>query len=135
MYQLGQPLRPDFEAKPIDFKEVVEGNYGITDLKAYDEYKKKMWEQGITKEVVDRMSPDHINSCSFWEYIEKNPQLAKDAIAFGATQDTSYELVNQHNYRLACGLGTLNYVWTFIQRLKGAFKLVRMGLAYHQYSM
>jgi hypothetical protein len=94
----------------INFKEVIEGHYGITDLKSYGDYKVKMGQTGVTKEDVELLSPDNINSCSFWEYIEKNPEIAKDAIAFGATKERSIEEVNQQNFSLACGLNTLGFI-------------------------
>ena len=80
-----------------EFKQVIEGNYGITDLKSYDEYKRKKGPTGITKEEVELLSPDNVNSCSFWEYIEKNPEIAKDAVAFGLTKERSIDEVNQQN--------------------------------------
>lgn len=96
-----------------EFKQVVEGDYKITDLKSYGEYKKSMWDKKATKEEVERLSPDNINSCSFWEYIEKNPELARDAIGFGKTGEASHEDVNRMNFGLACDLSTLNYVWKY----------------------
>lgn len=95
------------------FKEVVEGDYKITDLKAYNEYKADLWKRKATKEEVERMSPDNVDSCSFWEYIEKNPELAKDAIGFGITKEQSIADVNRGNFGLACDCGTLSYVWKY----------------------
>jgi hypothetical protein len=96
-----------------EFKQVIEGNYGITDLKSYGDYKMKKGPTGITKEEVELLSPDNINSCSFWEYIEKNPELAKDAIAFGLTKERSIEEVNRNNFCLACSLNVLSYVMMY----------------------
>jgi len=93
-----------------EFKEVIEGHYGITNIPSYNEYKKKTGERGITKQEVELLSPDNVNSCSFWEYIEKNPEIAKDAIAFGITKEQSQEEVNKQNFGLACSLNALSYV-------------------------
>jgi hypothetical protein len=93
-----------------EFKQVIEGNYGITDLKSYGDYKMKKGPTGITKEEVELLSPDNINSSSFWEYIEKNPEIAKDAVAFGLTKECSIDKVNQQNFCLASSLNALSYV-------------------------
>ena len=93
-----------------EFKDVIEGNYGITDLKAYNDYKVKMGQSGVTKEEIVLLSPDNINSCSFWEYIEKNPEIAKDAISFGVTKEMPREKVNEQNFGLACSLNALSYI-------------------------
>jgi hypothetical protein len=93
-----------------EFKEVIEGNYGIKDLAAYEAYKKQKGKTGITQEEVARLSPDNVDSCSFWEYIEKNPEIAKDAVAFGVTKDKSIKEANELNFGLACDLSTINYL-------------------------
>lgn len=94
----------------VNFDEVIAGDYKITDLPSYVEYKKKAGQNGVTVEEIQRLSPDTINSCSFWEWIEKNPKLAKDAIAFGLTENDSVEKVNQINFHIACQMGVLNYI-------------------------
>lgn len=98
-----------------EFQQIVEGDYGITNLKAYGDYKENKWKEKVTKSEIERMSPDNINSCSFWEYIEKNPELAKDAIGFGVTKDQDIDTVNFKNEALAFEMGTLNHVWKYRQ--------------------
>ena len=93
-----------------EFKEVIEGNYGITDLKSYTDYKVKAGKDGLTQQEIDLLSPDNINSQSFWEYIEKNPEIARDAISFGMTKEKSHEEVNKQNFCLACSLNSLSYI-------------------------
>jgi SAM-dependent methyltransferase len=92
------------------FKEIIEGNYKILDLKSYMDYKIDVSKRGLTQQEIDLLSPDNINSCSFWEYIEKNPELAKDAIAFGVTKEQTKQTVNEKNFGLACSLNALSYV-------------------------
>jgi SAM-dependent methyltransferase len=96
-----------------EFKEVIEGNYGIKDLPTYEEYKKKTGARGLTKAEVELLSPDNVNSCSFWEYIAKNPEIAKDAVAFGVTKEKSIVDVNKQNYGLACSLGALQFIMLY----------------------
>ena len=96
-----------------EFKEIVEGQYGIKDLATYEDYKMRMGTNGVTKAEVELMSPDNVNSCSFWEYIEKNPEIAKDAIAFGATKDKTHDDVNRQNLSLAWSLNALSFVMLF----------------------
>ena len=96
-----------------EFKEIIEGEFGITNLKAYGDYKAKHGGGKLTKEEVERMAPENVDSCSFWEYIEKNPELAKDAIAFGVTKDNTIQDANNHNFGLACDVSTLNYLLTY----------------------
>ena len=93
-----------------EFKEIVEGQYGIKDLKTYEDYKMKVGTAGVTKAEVELMSPDNVNSCSFWEYIEKNPEIAKDAIAFGVTKDKTRDDVNKQNLDLAFSLNAFSYL-------------------------
>jgi hypothetical protein len=93
-----------------ELKEVIEGCYGITDLKSYGDYKKKVGERGITQQEIELLSPDNINSSSFWEYIEKNPEIARDSIAFGMTKEKSKEEVNNQNFALACSMNALSYI-------------------------
>lgn len=93
-----------------EFKEIIEGDYGITNIQSYDEYKKKCYDNGVSQTEIDKLSPDNINSSSFWEYIEKNPELAKDAIAFGAKPYSNIDTVNQQNFNVACSLSIFNYV-------------------------
>lgn len=92
------------------FSEIIEGNYNILDLKSYEDYKVGVSKNGLTADAVELLSPDNVDSRSFWEYIEKNPELAKDAICFGATKETALSKVNEQNFGLACSLGALNYV-------------------------
>ncbi len=87
-----------------EFKEVIEGDYKITDLHTYGEYKSAVSKRGITKNEVEKLSPDNVNSSSFWEYIEKNPEIAKDAICFGVKKDDAKEEVNKRNFSLACAM-------------------------------
>lgn len=94
----------------INFQEVIEGNYGITNLKAYEDYKRAVSVRGgPTADEVKSLSPDNINSCSFWEYIAKNPEIAKDAVAFGITKEQSIKDVNAGNFRLACQISALSF--------------------------
>lgn len=97
------------------FKEIIEGNYGITDLKSYNDYKMKRGLAGLTKEEIELLSPDNVNSCSFWEYVEKNPEIAKDAIAFGITKEMTIERANELNFRLACSLNALSYILMYAE--------------------
>ena len=96
-----------------EFKEIVEGQYGIKDLATYEDYKMRMGTNGVTKAEVELMSPDNVNSCSFWEYIEKNPEIAKDAIAFGATKDKTRDDVNKQNLGLALTLNAFSYLMLY----------------------
>lgn len=96
-----------------EFKEIVEGQYGIKDLKTYENYKLKVGINGITKAEVELMSPDNVNSCSFWEYIEKNPEIANDAISFGATKGKTHEDVNKQNWGLAHSLNAFSYLMLY----------------------
>jgi len=97
-----------------EFKEIIEGNYGITDIPTYNEYKRKVSKfGGVTQSEVELLSPDNVNSCSFWEYIAKNPEIAKDAVSFGITKEQSIADVNRQNYGLACGLGALQFVMCY----------------------
>ena len=92
-----------------EFTEIIEGDYKIKDLPSYSEYKRAR-KDGIYQSEIDRLSPDAIRSSSFWEWIEKNPELAKDAIGFGMTSDSSIQDLNRNNYGLANQLGMLNYI-------------------------
>jgi SAM-dependent methyltransferase len=98
-----------------EFREVIEGNYGIKDIPTYEEYKRNRCKDkgGVSAEEIDRMSPDNpnFNSCSFWEYIDKNPQLKYDAIAYGKTGEATAEDVNFHNLHLAVSCNILTYFW------------------------
>jgi hypothetical protein len=103
---------------PQDFTDVIEGNYKIKDIPSYLEYKKARWLTpggggGVPQEEIDLLSPDTINSASFWEWIEKNPQLAKDAIGFNSTPDVPISEINRKNFGLACQLGMLNYIMMY----------------------
>ncbi len=87
-------IKPDSEWERVIRSQVLlESRWKCR--KTYDEYKKTKAGGNLTQEEILRLSPDNINSSSFWEYIEKNPQLAKDAIAFGTTQETSIEEINR----------------------------------------
>lgn len=92
-----------------EFTEIIEGDYKIKDLPSYVEYKYDR-KDGISQSEIDRLSPDAIRSSSFWEWIEKNPELAKDAIGFGMTSDKSIQELNYYNLRLAMSMGTMIYV-------------------------
>lgn len=94
----------------VDFDKVIAGDYQITDLPSYVEYKKKAGQNGVTVDEIQRLSPDTINSCSFWQWIENHPKLAKDAIAFGTTEQDSIEKVNLINFNIACQMGVLNFI-------------------------
>jgi SAM-dependent methyltransferase len=98
-----------------DFTEVIEGTYNIKDIPSYVEYKRARDSRtgGVPQSEIDLMSPDAINSASFWEWIEKNPQLAKDAIGFNATPDVPIAEVNRKNFCLACQLGMVNNIMMF----------------------
>ncbi len=88
-----------------DFQQVIEGDYKISDLKSYGEYKYSVTAKGgVTKAEVERLSPDNVNSSSFWEYIEKNPEIKNDAICFGVGKDGTKEEVNKRNFALACSM-------------------------------
>ena len=93
-----------------EFKELIEGSYGITNLKSYDEYKTKTYDRLVTKDEIEKLSPDNVDSSSFWEYIEKNPEIAKDAICFGVKKEDDITEVNNRNFQLACELSTINYI-------------------------
>ncbi len=91
-----------------DFQQVIEGDYKISDLKSYGEYKYSVTAKGgVTKAEVERLSPDNVNSSSFWEYIEKNPEIKNDAICFGIGKDGTKEEVNRRNFGLACFMNSL----------------------------
>ncbi len=94
-------------------KNIIENEYGIIDEQSYIEYKKKCYTDGITAEEINKLSPDTIDSGSFWEYIEKHSVFNRDAIAYGVknTQDPNY--VNWLNYRVACSLGIFDYILMF----------------------
>lgn len=96
-----------------EFKEIIEGQYGIKDLKTYDDYKMKVGNGNLTKAEVELLSPDNVNSCSFWEYIDKNPEIAKDAIAFGVTKDRTIDDVNSQNLGLAWSLNALSFLMLY----------------------
>ncbi len=88
-----------------EFQQVIEGDYKISDLKSYGEYKYSVTAKGgVTKAEVERLSPDNVNSSSFWEYIEKNPEIKNDAICFGVGKDGTKEEVNKRNFALACSM-------------------------------
>jgi hypothetical protein len=90
-----------------DFKQIIEGQYGINDLKSYGEYKFNVTKRGLSRDEVDKLSPDNVNSSSFWEYIEKNPEIKNDAICFGISKDGTRDEVNRHNFGLACSMNSL----------------------------
>lgn len=96
-----------------EFTEIIEGDYKIKDLLSYTEYKRARGNDkgGVPQSEIDRLSPDAVNSSSFWEWIEKNPELAKDAIGFGMTPDKSIQELNNYNFMVATSTGTLNYVF------------------------
>ena len=85
-----------------DFTEVIEGNYKIKDIPTYVEYKRARYDRngGVPQSEIELLSPDAISSASFWEWIEKNPQLAKDAIGFNATPDVPISEINRKNFGL-----------------------------------
>ncbi len=91
-----------------EFTEIIEGQYHIKDIPTYMEFKKDRGKNGVSQSEIELMSPDSVNSASFWQWIENNPQLAKDSIAFNATPEMSIEQVNKNNLGLACQLGMLN---------------------------
>ncbi len=111
-----------------EFKEIIEGNYGIKDLKTYEDYKMKVGNKGITKAEIELLSPDNVNSCSFWEYIEKNPEIAKDAIAFGVTKDRTREDVNRQNLGLAISLNAMSFVLLYANEV--GMPLLDIGAGY-----
>ena len=86
----------------IDFSQVIENEYGIKDIKSYEEYKKKSFADGINLNIIDKLSPDNIDNSSFWKYIEEHSELAKDAIAYGYTKEKTIDEVNNHNFVVAC---------------------------------
>ena len=110
-----------------EFTEIIEGDYKIKDLPSYAEYKRARG-NGITQSEIDRLSPDAIKSSSFWEWIEKNPELAKDAIGFGITADGSIQDLNRNNYGLANSLGMLSYV--FLWRHYKGMPILDIGAGY-----
>lgn len=116
-----------------DFTEVIEGNYKIKDIPSYVEYKKSRYHTpggggGVPQDEIELLSPDAINSSSFWEWIEKNPQLAKDAIGFNATPDVPVSEINKKNFGLACQLGMINSIMMYREAV--GMPLLDIGAGY-----
>jgi len=92
-------------------KDIVENKYGITSPEAYIEYKKDKFDSGLTLEEINKLSPDTIDSGSFWDYVENHSVFNRDAIAYGFKNTDDIPKINASNYNLACGLGVMNYLF------------------------
>lgn len=108
-------------------KNIIENEYGITSPQAYVEYKKRKTASGLTLDEVNRLSPDTIDSGSFWEYIENESVFNRDAVAYGYKNTEDINTINAHNYHLACCFGILNYIFA---RHSHKLNLLDIGVGY-----
>lgn len=108
-------------------KNIVENKYGITSPEAYIQYKKDKFDSGLTLDEINKLSPDIIDSGSFWEYIEKESIFNRDAIAYGYKSTDDIDTINAHNYTFACQLGIMNYVFA---RYNMKMNLLDVGTGY-----
>jgi len=110
-------------------KDIVENEYGITNPEAYIEYKKQKYANGITLDEVNKLSPDTVDSGSFWRYVEEHSPFNRDAVAYGYKDTDDIEKINRHNYSLACSIGVLNYVFMYME-CPTALNILDIGAGY-----
>lgn len=97
----------------VNIKKTIENEYGIVDFDSYQKYKDRKHETGISKEEIEKLSPDNIRSDDFWAWTEKS-EFEKDAITFGMKKEHSKYDCNLRGHLLALETGCLNYFFRMV---------------------
>lgn len=91
-------------------KEVIEGKLGLTTMEQYVEYKKHIWDQPVSMDEVQELSPDNVDNSEFWKYCDETPEWKFDTVAFGVPKDGTVQQVNAQNFTLAAESGVFSRI-------------------------
>jgi hypothetical protein len=110
-----------------NIKSVIEGKLGLTTMEQYTEYKKRIWEQPVSMDEIEELSPDKIDSSEFWKYCDENPEFKYDTVAFGIPKDGNANQANERNFLVAAESGVFSRI---IMHRSCAFNVLDIGAGF-----
>lgn len=91
-------------------KEIIEKKIGISTIDQYNKYKAHIWDNPVSMEEIEELSPDKINGEEFWKYCDENPEFKYDTVAFGISKTGTIEDVNRNNFIVSADSGVFSKI-------------------------
>jgi 2-polyprenyl-3-methyl-5-hydroxy-6-metoxy-1,4-benzoquinol methylase len=86
-------------------KNTIENKLGIKTIEEYNAYKRRIWDEPVSMDEIENLSPDKIDSGEFWKYCDETDEFKFDTVAFGVSSNGGIKEANEKNFCIASELG------------------------------